>query len=240
MTVTLSDKKWLDELAMELRLRQISGQAIGDALASARELLADTGEGAHATFGPAREYAASLELPRAADGRALTSVLWTSLLGLIALLGFAQATAAFVLEKPLLVSPGQLALLAVPVTLSAFLPLYLPFVIRTRWVLAALVAVCSVSGVLSSLVTPATPAEAWLALDPMPWLIGSSLTMVLLSIWSTVNAFRRGDVDDDIRNPLEIPSTGSTRRMSALVVVSNWLFPVFAVLIFAGTLLLTR
>ncbi|WP_167045238.1 hypothetical protein [Salinibacterium sp. ZJ454] len=239
MTVTSPEKKWLDELAMELRLREVSGPAIGDAVASARELLADTGQGAHETFGSARDYAAALELPRASDGGALKSVLWTSLLGLLAFLLFAQATAALALEEPLLASPGQLALLSVPVILSAFLPLYLALAIRRRWVLVALVAVCAASGVLSALLAPSTPAEAWLAVDPIPWLIASGAMMVLLSIWGTVAALRRGDADDGITLPLEVPSAASKRRAMAFVIASNWLFPCFAVLVLVGTHLLT-
>lgn len=45
---------WLDSLAIELRLIDVSGVSIGDAVASAREFLADSGErhwGALATGG---------------------------------------------------------------------------------------------------------------------------------------------------------------------------------------------
>ena len=57
-----TDKKWFDELVLELRLRQVHGRAIGDTVASAHELLADTGQRAEEAFGPARVYAAALEL----------------------------------------------------------------------------------------------------------------------------------------------------------------------------------
>ena len=53
-------KKWLDELAMELRLKDFSGAAIGDALASVEEFLADSGQSPVEAFGAPRNYAEEL------------------------------------------------------------------------------------------------------------------------------------------------------------------------------------
>jgi hypothetical protein len=237
---TTSHKKWFEELAMELRLREVTGAAIGDAVASARELLEDTGETPQEAFGSARDYAAALELPRTPASGAVMSVLWTSVVSLLALLLFVQASTAWAEGDLLLLSPVQLALLSVPVLVSVFLPLYLPAIMRNRWLLVALVTVCTASGLLSSLVAPSTSAGAWLAIDPMPWLIGSAAIMVLLSIWSTVEMFRRGEMDDTITVPLEAPSSGSKRRAMAFAVLINWLFPCIAALILATSHLLAQ
>ena len=85
-----SDKKWFDQLVMELRLRQVHGSAIGDTVASAKELLSDTGQQAEEAFGPARDYAAALELPAAPKHDWVRKALWPSLLGLLAFLLFNQ------------------------------------------------------------------------------------------------------------------------------------------------------
>ncbi|WP_374928671.1 hypothetical protein [Kytococcus sedentarius] len=54
-------RDWLDELIVELRLRNVRGDAIGDAVTSVESHLAESGETAPEAFGYPREYAASLE-----------------------------------------------------------------------------------------------------------------------------------------------------------------------------------
>lgn len=62
MTNTAQAKKWLDEFVVELRLHNVPGAAIGDAVATVQAHCSDSGENAQAAFGDAREYARSLEL----------------------------------------------------------------------------------------------------------------------------------------------------------------------------------
>ena len=57
MTQKTNDRKWFDQLVMELRMRRVHGSAIGDTVASARELLGDTGQQPEEAFGPARSCA---------------------------------------------------------------------------------------------------------------------------------------------------------------------------------------
>jgi hypothetical protein len=222
-----SDKKWFDQLVMELRLRQVHGSAIGDTVASARELLSDTGQQAEEAFGPARDYAAALELPSAPKHDWVRKALWPSLLGLLAFLLFNQAVVPWTRSEPLLVSPAQLALLATPVVLAAFLPLYLDAVIRRIWLCIAITAICAFAGLLSAVATPTNHAEAWLGIDPLPWLIGSALVMVALSVRNTVRSSLTTD-DDDISDPISgtTDSTGTGARV--IVQVTNWLFPILA------------
>jgi hypothetical protein len=222
-----SDKKWFDQLVMELRLRQVHGSAIGDTIASARELLSDTGQQAEEAFGPARDYAAALELPSAPKHDWIRKALWPSLLGLLAFLLFNQAVVSWTRSELLLVSPAQLAFLATPVVLIAFLPLYLDTVIRRIWVCVGITAICALAGVLSAFMTPTTQAEAWLALDPLPWLIGSTLVMVALSIMNTVRSSHAVD-DNDITDPRSGTPDSTGRGARAIVQVTNWLFPILA------------
>lgn len=222
-----SDKKWFDQLVLELRLRQVHGSAIGDTIASARELLSDTGPQAEEAFGPARDYAAALELPSGPKHDWVRKALWPSLLGLLAFLLFNQAVVSWTRSEPLLVSPAQLAFLATPVIFIAFLPLYLDAVIRRTWVCIVIAAICALAGALSAFATPTNRAEAWLAIDPLPWLIGSALAMVTLSIINTIRSSRSKD-ENDITDPLAgtTDSTGTGAR--AIVQVTNWLFPILA------------
>lgn len=228
MTQQTNDKKWFDQLVMELRLRQVHGSAIGDTIASTRELLGHTGQRAEEAFGPARDYAAALELPSEPKHDWVRKALWPSLLGLLAFLLFNQAMVSWTRSEPLLVSPAQLALLATPVVFLAFLPLYLDAFIRRIWVCIGITAICVLSGLLSAFATPSSRAEAWLAIDPLPWLIGSALVMVALSTMNTIRSAHSED-DNDITDPLSGTTDITGRGARAIVQITNWLFPILAI-----------
>lgn len=51
-------RKWRDELIYQLRLKDVSGNEIGNILCEVEEHIADTRETPEEAFGPAREYAA--------------------------------------------------------------------------------------------------------------------------------------------------------------------------------------
>lgn len=238
MNVTSSDKKWFDELTLELRMRDVFGHAIGDAVATARELLIDSGQSAEEAFGPARAYAASLDLPRGSGRDWVTRGLWTSLFGLLAFLLFVQAMAAWIQEEELLITPAQLMLAAALGGLVTLLPVYLLAAIRRPWLLGLLIAVGAGSGFLWSAMTPATQAEAWLILNPLPWLLGSAVAMVLLSVWNTIQTLRRGNIDD-ITEPIPARPAASIRGRRVFVMLTNWLFPLFAAIMLSVVVLFT-
>ncbi|MDI3279508.1 hypothetical protein QK292_18385 [Arthrobacter sp. AL08] len=228
MTQQTNDKKWFDQLVMELRVRQVHGSAIGDTIASARELLGDTGQPAEEAFGPARDYAAALELPSEPKHDWVRKAMGPALLGLLAFLLFNQAVVSWARSELLLVSPAQLALLATPVVLLALLPLYLDALIRRIWACIGITAACVMAGLLSAFATPKSQAEAWLAIDALPWLIGSALVMVALSIMNTIRS-SRSEADNDITDPLSGMTDSTGRGAKAAVQVTNWLFPILAV-----------
>lgn len=238
MILTSSDKKWFDELTVELRMRDVFGHAIGDAVASARELLIDTGQSAEEAFGPARAYAASLDLPRGPGRDWVTRGLWTSMFGLLAFSLFVQAVGVWIQDELLLITPAQLVLAAALGGLVALLPLYLLAAIRRPWLLVLLFAIGAGCGFLWSAMTPATSAEAWLSLDPLPWLLGSAVAMVLLSVWNTIQTLRRGNIDD-ITEPLPARPAAGIRGRRVFVMLTNWLFPLFAAIMLCGGVLLT-
>jgi hypothetical protein len=233
-----TDKKWFDELVLELRLQQVYGKAIGDTVASARELLADTGQSAEEAFGPARDYASSLELPRAPRYEWMRTALWPAMIGLLAFLLFTQAAAAWAQSELLLLSPAQVALIAAPVVAIALLPLYLAALVRRIWAIVALVVFGGLAGFLASVVAPSTRAEAWLALDPVPWLVGCALVMVALSILLTVRSRRPGS-GDEIIDPLADASSDSGMGARVGMLITNWLFPLFS-LVMLGFVSLLR
>lgn len=61
------DKRWCDQLVLELRLRDVDGAAIGDALAQVEAHCAESGETPQDAFGDPAAYADALALPVPAD-----------------------------------------------------------------------------------------------------------------------------------------------------------------------------
>ncbi|KAE8763376.1 hypothetical protein [Georgenia thermotolerans] len=74
---------WETDFVVELRLRDVDGAAIGDALAQVRSHCAESGEEPAEAFGHAAAYARSLDLPRERAG-GLPGVLVRSVVGLAA------------------------------------------------------------------------------------------------------------------------------------------------------------
>lgn len=228
MTQQTADKKWFDDLVLELRLRQVHGSAIGDAVASARELLNDTGQRAEDAFGPARDYAAALDLPAAPRYGWVRTSLWPLLLSLLAFLLFNQAAMSWVRSEPMLLSAGQLGALLVPAVLVALLPLYLNVIVRHLWASFMLVFIGASSGIFSAVLAPESAADAWLILDALPWVIATAVVMIAVAILQTIRS-RRSGVDDEIVDPTT-PTPTDGRGTKALVLVTDWLFPLLAVL----------
>lgn len=239
MSVVTTDKKWFDDLVVELRLRQVHGVAIGDTVASARELLADTGQRAEEAFGPARDYAESLELPRERPDEVVKAALWLSLVGLFGFLLFVQTATSWAQGEPFLLSPAQLGFVLLPVTLGALLPFYINAAIRRRWPLVLVVVVCTAAGALSAITTPESAADAWLVLDPIPLTIVSALAMVVASVASSIRTRRRGAIDDVV-DPLAGPPARRSMSTRAFAILTDWLFPVVALFFLAPILLLTQ
>ena len=196
-----TDDTWIDQLIVELRLRRVPCREIGDVVASARELLADSGQNAEDAFGSARAYAASLELPRTRTRDWALATVCIPVLGLIAFLAFTHASTVWFDGGVVRFSIGQTALLAVPVLLALSLPFYIGTVLRRRWLFFPLVLACGAAGALSTALVPASDADAWLRTPTAPWLVGSAIAMLALSILGTALAVRsRGT--DEITEPL--------------------------------------
>lgn len=237
MNATMTDKTWIDLFIVELRMRRVPGPVIGDAVASVRELLADSGQNAEDAFGSVREYAASLDLPTMkAEHRALKT-LFLPVMGFFAFLVFALASTAWFTGNPVLLSAPQALLLSVPVLLVVLFsfPFYPRAVFRQRWLPLPLVLSAGVSSAIAALIAPSTEADAWLVLSPLPMLIATMTTLVILSIIGTITTLRSND-GDEIIEPLEAQGhSGKRRRRKVFVLVVDWLFPIFAVVIFFMT-----
>jgi hypothetical protein len=231
--ITTQDKKWIDTLILELRLRDVSGSGIGDTVASVREYLADSGEAAQEAFGTPAAYAASLDLSASVVDTSLKGTIARSALGVVAFLVFTQAISPWAAGESLGLGGAQLAWLAVPAILVLGLPLFLGALLRRIWLLLVLFAAAVGSGILAAISAPRDPAAAWLTLDPKVVMIAAAAVMVAASILGTMDAM---NVENDtIREPLETPDSARRNRISSRIagILAAWIFPVFAA-IFLG------
>lgn len=107
------DPEWTREFTLELTLRNVAGQDIGAALAEVDSHCAESGEAVEAAFGPARDYAASLDLPASAEpqGSALKAGIPVvgQLLGMMLMIWAAPGVGA---GRPAEVSAGMLVIFA--------------------------------------------------------------------------------------------------------------------------------
>lgn len=89
-TFSTTHKSWVEPFIMELRLANVPGTAIGDALETVHAHCADSGESPHEAFGDPKEYARSLGLAGKPD-TTLLPVIITSAVSLAAFFIFSAA-----------------------------------------------------------------------------------------------------------------------------------------------------
>lgn len=234
MNATMTDETWIELFILELRMRRVPGAAIGDAVASVRELLADSGESAEEAFGPVREYAASLDLPVMNARRQALKIVFVPVLGLFTFLVFALASTAWFAGSPVLLSVPQAVLLAVPVLLTVMFtfPFYPRAVFRRRWLPVVLILIAGAVSAVAALLAPTTAEEAWLVLSPLTLLIITLSVLVTLSVVGTVVTIRSND-GDAIIEPLHAQEGSRPRRgWRPFLIFVDWLFPILAIVIF--------
>lgn len=78
-----SDRRWLDRLALELRLLDVDGETIGDVLAEAETHLLESGESPEEAFGDPAVYAAEMRREEAPDKVASPGARRAGVIGLL-------------------------------------------------------------------------------------------------------------------------------------------------------------
>lgn len=223
-------RRWFDDFTLELRLRDVPGETIGDAVASVREFLADSGDSPEATFGDPRTYAESLDLPRSRIPRAgMAALLVPTCLGLLGF--FAVAASVSASDGSVQVTLPGLLLVLTGLALAACAPLLLDVLVRSPvWRTAAAFAV------VFALITAAGTLAGHLVLFTLPAvptaLIGGAV-LLSTSLWGQ---FRKGTAPDPILEPLSAPPHRSF-GLTLLEVLGNWMLFLAAAAIAAWFLL---
>lgn len=228
MNATHTDRQWIDEFVVELRLRGVGGAAIGDAAAAAESHAAESGESLESAFGDPRPYARELEFrPDQMDQTGLRDwvvALSPTACGLIALsLGPSTARAALV-GSDIAVTWGQIAGLVLLALGVVLLVRALRAVIE-RPVVAALTfggLFAVVGSVMMLFDAPAFGMPVWL---------GGTLTAVLLLASVILDLRGAKDLGDPVTDPLTgadrfDDGSADTRRADRAIRLQPWLFPV--------------
>lgn len=221
-----TEKKWLDDFVIELRLREVRGDAIGDAVAAVKELLADSGENPLQAFGTPRHYAEQLELPLVEGAGFDPGTTLAPALGALALLVYIPAVWALFGNEPLGYSLPQVLLLLAPLLIVATLPLYLDRLVRHFWVFAAVFGLSIAAAVASASFAPAPGTTPWLRADALIVSAISSLVLLAASIWGMYETARTPD--DPIVDPLSAPNESTGRRGIMAAILPHALMPIFA------------
>lgn len=220
-------RSWLDDLTIELRLRKVRGEAIGDAVTSVESHLAESGESATEAFGTPREYAESLEFTpdqyTQSSARSWASALAPVVTGLLGMTLAVEAAPALRDGHDVEVTWGRLgALAALALVVFAVVRLLGPILrqpITSSIAFGALVVAIGMMPVLFD-------ATAF----TMPVLVAAVLAAGLLAA-SVVTAYRLRRVPAD---PVTDPVTGGDRhRATGLAgltrALTPWVFVLAAV-----------
>lgn len=221
-----SEKKWIDDFILELRLREVRGDAIGDAVASVRELLADSGQSPHQAFGTPHHYAEQLELPLVESPGINPGSTLVPAVGVLALLIYIPAVGAFFEGEPLGYSLPQVLLFTIPLLLVVTLPLYINWMLRHFWVFFALLGLSIASAVVSAFFKPAAGTTPWLQVDALAVGVVSGLVLLATTAWGIRDSARTPN--DPIVDPLSTPKESSRRSRILASVLPHALMPLFA------------
>ncbi|WP_262105927.1 hypothetical protein [Arthrobacter sp. Marseille-P9274] len=232
MSETKDRQVWLDQLVLELRLRNVPGATIGDAVATVRGHLADTGETPHQAFGEPADYARDLGLDQAAPA-GFGVLIAVNLLGLLGLLILVDAAGPLAGGRAVDFTASDILLAA--------------FAATAAWVLAASISVIARAKLLHSMlvglgISVGTAALAFLlpdrpvvSLPALPLAISGTVLLVGAACWSQWQSSNR---PDEVVDPVSGKAAGG-RLSGILGTLGNWIMvvgavPLVAIAVLAG------
>ncbi|WP_461169420.1 hypothetical protein [Arthrobacter sp. Z1-15] len=209
-------RRWFDDFTTELRLRDVPGNVIGDAVASAREFLADSGGSPREVFGDPRAYAENLELPRNRMSRSgWAALLVPSCLGLLGF--FTVAAAVSSSDASVAVTLSGLLLALTGLAGAACAPLLLGFIVRRPMWLVALAGGAFFS--LQVVIAVLASDVVLFTLPAVPLALAGGAVLLATSLWGQ---FRKGVTDEPVVEPLSAPPHPSF-GLTLLEVLGNWM-----------------
>ncbi|WP_226347053.1 hypothetical protein [Agilicoccus flavus] len=231
--MTTDDRKWIEEMILQLRLRDVRGGAIGDAVAQIESHCALSGESAAEAFGDPRDYARSLDFPahetEHTDLAGWARVLVPILAGVAALVLVGATAAALRRGADVEVGWGSLVSLAVWIGLVALLVRHTEFFVHRVAVGALAFAVALAVLVLPTILLPETAFTV-----PAP--LAAALTLGLLAYAMIAQRRERHRLVDPVTDPVDgrdrtEPSGRMSRRAQDALMATEWHLVIAAVVI---------
>ncbi|MBF0671767.1 MAG: hypothetical protein IR160_04190 [Salinibacterium sp.] len=227
------DPAWVEDFVLELRLLDVPGTHIGDALALVESHVAESGESAQDAFGDAREYAKESARGQVPDALDFSWILG-SVFGLIGMLLTIFGVQAWFFDSGVFeLSVGTLVLIAMVLVAVAFLHFrstqVIRFVVRRTWVAIAIFTMWSVAMLGALLLFPAIVAQIPAAIVTVLGVASLALGSVLE--WRSNSA---GQLEDPIVGPGEKPQAGMTWFSRVTIL----LFPILTVVMLGFGMLL--
>ncbi|MEL4358708.1 MULTISPECIES: hypothetical protein [unclassified Luteococcus] len=216
----LTDKQWLDEMVIELRLREINGTAIGDAVAAVETHCAESGERPAEAFGNPREYARALDFaPSQISDTSAQS--WAKVLAPIAagMVGVSLAPGivrALFDHSSVTISWGDLAALATLALVVAVSIKYLHALLQNKLTGILFFGGAVAAMAMLPILLPGTAST-------LPVVVAVALTIACLVASVLGLRWQRHALDDPIIDPR------TRQRTSPLLsILTIWLFPIVA------------
>jgi xanthosine utilization system XapX-like protein len=211
------DHAWETDFVVELRLQDVDGRLIGDALEQVRAHCAESGESATEAFGEPAAYARSLGLP--AEPARLGGVLVLSLVGLVGMYLTLNAVMAWRTDETFALTVGFLVAAGVVVLAVVLAARHLRGVIdhpvRSIGTGAILLAVAVTAGELLTGVVARLPAPPVVALG-VAMLLGTAI----------IEHRAAGRTADPVVSPVDAAAAAGARRSAVRTgVLGAWLLP---------------
>lgn len=190
-----ASEKWFEDFVVELRMRGVSGDEIGDALAVVKDHCAASGESPEEAFGAAADYAHSLELhPAGLDVGGALSALAPALLLTAGVVVVLDTVTAYRNGTLVPVSWGSIVGLALLVILGLALTWQMRELVR-RPVLGGAVLAAFFAALLAAQVVWSTAAFS------MPVWLGALVgVLAVAGFWWWLRVLRRAE--DPVRDPV--------------------------------------
>jgi lysylphosphatidylglycerol synthetase-like protein (DUF2156 family) len=224
----MDDATWFDEFTIELRLLAVPGSDIGDALASAREFLADAGTSAQECFGSPRSYAAELRLSTIPQP-AVNGVGLRAGLGLLGLIGFMVSALPLVQGAAVRVDLPTISMFVVVIVGAVLMPTFLRSLARVRprawmFVVAAVLGIALPLG----LNVWTDFATVLFTVSALPIVIASALLVLVSAIWSQARHSLR---DDPIVDPGGAPDARTSLSTHLFLGAITWSMVILSIVI---------
>ena len=223
------NEKWLESLTIELRLQGVNGTRIGDAVATAREFLVDSGEAAADFFGSPQHYAAELNLPATPElAQGVRDALVRTGFGVLGMFALVESVVPLMNDERLTLGPVVLFIYLFALVLIAFLPSLVPVMarMRRRGVIIGTVTAALLGGTIPALLALWAGDLVLVTLPALPVVIVGAVLLVAPALWGQL---RHSLADDPIVAPGYTPSPHAAFRARLFLVVTNWLLVIGAV-----------